>query len=233
MPELFTGLSREIIWIALVTGIIPTFIWLMFWLREDRFQPEPRGLLALTFFAGALSVFLILPLGSWVDVLGLIGTEKLFVFALFEEVIKFSVVYLIDFNSSYLDEPIDYAIYLITGALGFAMMENILFLLNPSLQNDISFVIQTGTLRFLGASILHAVLAALLGIILGFVFYKRKSIRLLFIVLGLIIVTILHTIFNYFIIKYVAIDGLVTLGILWVITLGIIALFERVRSVNH
>ncbi len=233
MPEIITGLTKEVIWVALISGIIPTIIWLMFWLREDRFQPEPKGLLALTFFAGVLSVFLILPFGKWVDVLGIVGTEKIFIFALFEELIKFSVVYLIDFNSSYLDEPIDYAIYLITGALGFAMMENILFLLNPSLQNDISFIIQTGTLRFLGASILHAVLAAILGIILGFVFYKKKSVRLLFVVMGLIIVTILHTIFNYFIIKYVAIDGLVTLGILWVITIGIIALFERVRNVNH
>lgn len=227
------GIEHNIIFIALFTGIIPTILWLFFWLREDRFQPEPKGLLFLTFIAGALSVFIVLPLESVVKASGIIGTERIFIFAAAEELVKFFVVFLIDFNSSYLDEPIDYAVYLITGALGFATMENVLFLLSPGLQTDISFIIETGTLRFLGASILHSILAATLGIILGFVFYKSRGTRTLFIVVGLGVVIILHTIFNYFIIKYVEINGLLTLGILWLVTLIIINLFERVRRVNH
>ena len=231
--EFLSHIDAHVIWVAILTGVIPTLLWLFFWLREDRFNPEPKGLLALTFCAGALSVFLVLPLEILVKHLGLDGTPQIFFYAGVEELAKFSVVYLIDFHSSYLDEPIDYAIYLITGSLGFAMMENVMFLLNPSIQSDISFIIETGTLRFLGASILHAVLAAILGIILGFVFYKRRITRLRFLIAGLAIVTILHTIFNYFIIKYVEINGLITLAILWVITIGIIALFEKVRNVRH
>ncbi len=226
-------ITTNILFIAILTGVIPTILWLFFWLREDRFQPEPWGLLALTFIAGSLSVFLVLPLESLVLGAGIIGTEKLLIFAAAEELIKFSVVLLIDFNSSYLDEPIDYAIYLITGALGFATVENVMFLLSPGLQTNISFIIETGTLRFLGATILHSILAATLGIVLGFAFYKKKFTRILHIFLGLGIVIILHTIFNYFIIKYVQINGFLTLGILWVVVLIIIALFERVRRVNH
>lgn len=226
-------ITTQVIWTILLTGVIPTLLWLFFWLREDRFQPEPRGLLVLTFIAGVISVFLILPLEQFVKTLGVEGTEKILIFAAAEELIKFGVVFMIDFNSSYLDEPIDYAIYLITGALGFATAENVLFLLEPSLQQDISFVIETGTLRFLGASILHSILAALLGLIIGFVFYKSRSTKLMFTVLGLGIVIILHTFFNYFIIKYIAINGFLTLGILWLVTLFIIAMFERVRRVNH
>ena len=226
-------LTTEVLWVVLLTGIIPTVLWLFFWLREDRFQPEPRGLLILTFIAGALAVFLVLPLEQFVKSLGVIGTEKIFIFAAAEEFVKFGVVFLIDFNSSYLDEPIDYAIYLITGALGFATAENVLFLVEPSLQNDISFIIETGTLRFLGASIYHSVLAAILGLTIGFVFYKKRSTKILFGALGLGIVIILHTLFNSFIIKYVEINGLLTLGILWLVTLFIIAMFERCRRVNH
>ena len=227
------GITTQILFTALLTGVIPTVIWLFFWLREDRFQPEPKGLLALTFVAGLLSVFIVLPLESFVKSTGAVGTEKIFLFAAIEELVKFSVVFLIDFNSSYLDEPIDYAIYLITGALGFATMENVLFLLSPGLQTDISFIIETGTLRFLGATVLHSILAATLGIILGFVFYKNKMTRFLYIILGLAITIILHTIFNYFIIKYINVNGFLTLGVLWLVTLIIIALFERVRRVNH
>ena len=227
------GITTNIIFVALVTGIIPTVLWLFFWLREDRFQPEPPGLLVLTFIVGVLSVFLVLPLEGVIKNMGFIGTEKILIFAAAEELIKFGVVFLIDFNSSYLDEPIDYAIYLITGALGFATMENIMFLLSSRAQTEISFIIETGTLRFLGATILHSILAATLGIIIGFVFYKNTMTRTMFIILGLGITTVLHTIFNYFIIKYVQINGFLTLGILWVVTLIIISLFERVRRVNH
>lgn len=227
------AITTQVIWTIFLSGVLPTLLWLFFWLREDRFQPEPRGLLILTFIAGALSVFVVLPLEQFAKAIGVSGTEKIIVFAAAEELVKFGAVFLIDFNSSYLDEPIDYAIYLITGALGFATAENVLFLLEPSLQQDISFVIETGTLRFLGASILHSVLAAILGIIIGFVFYKRRSTKILFGAIGLGVVIILHTFFNYFIIKYVEINGLLTLGILWVVTLFIIAMFERVRRVTH
>lgn len=231
--ERFIDIEPRVLWIALITGIIPTLMWLFFWLREDRFNPEPPGLLILTFLAGAVSVFLILPLAHVAEYFGIKDTQQLLFYAAAEETIKLLIVVIIDFSSTHLDEPIDYAIYLITGALGFAMMENVLFLTRPELQDNISFIIETGTLRFLGASILHAVLAAILGIILGFVFYKRRITRIRFMLAGLMIVTILHTIFNYFIIKYVEINSLVTLGILWVVTIIIIALFERVRAVNH
>lgn len=226
-------LTTKVIWTILFTGVIPTLLWLFFWLREDRFQPEPRGLLILTFMAGALSVFIVLPLEQLVKSFEIIGTERILIFAAAEELVKFGVVFLIDFNSSYLDEPIDYAIYLITGSLGFATAENVLFLLEPSLQQDISFIVETGTLRFLGASILHSILAAMLGLIIGFVFYKRRKTKFMFTVLGLGIVIILHTLFNYFIIKYVEINGFLTLGMLWLVTLFIIAMFERVRRINH
>lgn len=231
--EFLSTINMQVVWVVLITGIIPTLIWLFFWLREDRFNPEPPGLLILTFISGAAGVFLVLPFESVAEYFGIAGTSQILFFAGIEELIKLLVVLIIDFSSAHLDEPIDYAIYLITGALGFAMMENVLFLTRPELQDNLSFIIETGTLRFLGASVLHAVLAAILGIILGFVFYKRKITRFRFLIIGFIIVTILHTIFNYFIINYVEINSLVTLGILWIVTIIIIALFERVRAVNH
>lgn len=230
MAELLTS---QVIWTLILSGILPAILWLLFWLREDRFKPEPIGLLILTFIGGALAVFLVLPLESFVKNFNLGPNEHLLVFAAIEEIAKFSVVFLIDFSSPYLDEPIDYAVYLITGAIGFSAAENVLFLLEPTLQQDISFVIETGILRFVGATVLHTILAAVLGIIIGFVFYKSKRTKMLFWILGLGVVIILHTFFNYFIIKYVEINGLLTLAILWLVTLFIIAMFERVRRVRH
>ncbi|MCA9352786.1 PrsW family intramembrane metalloprotease [Patescibacteria group bacterium] len=226
-------ITTEVLWVIFLTGVLPTLLWLFFWLREDRFRPEPTGLLVLTFFAGVCATFLVLPLEQFIGGAGIIGTERVFLFAVAEEIVKFGVVFLVCFRSSYIDEPIDYAIYLITGALGFAAAENVMFLLAPSMQQNISFIIETGTLRFIGASILHAVLAALLGLTLGFVFYKKRRTKILFGMVALGMIIILHTLFNSFIIKYVEINGLLTLGILWLVTLFIIGLFERVRRINH
>ncbi len=216
-----------------IVGIFPTLIWLAFWLREDRYQPEPIGLLFLTFIAGAIAVFLVLPFESFATRNGISGVEKILIFAAAEEMIKFFIVFAIDFSSSYLDEPIDYAIYLITGSLGFAGAENVLFLLNKGVPTNISFIIETGILRFLGATVLHSILAAILGLSIGFVFYKSRANKIIFATIGLIIVIILHTLFNYFIIKYIQFNGFLTLGILWFITLIIIHLFERVRAITH
>jgi RsiW-degrading membrane proteinase PrsW (M82 family) len=226
-------INNNIFFVAIITGIVPTILWLLFWLREDRFQPEPVGLLVLTYIAGIFSVILILPLEGVLSSRVTDTTEKILIFAFIEEVVKFIIVFLVDFHSSYLDEPIDYAVYLITGSLGFATMENILFLINTNQQISVSFLIQTGTLRFLGATILHSILAAILGIILGFVFYKSKNTKRLFIFLGIGITTILHTFFNYFIIKHVDLNGFLIFGFLWAVTLIIISLFEKVRRINH
>ena len=59
---MFNGIDITIILFALLGGVIPTLLWLWFWLREDRAHPEPLGLLFLTFLAGAFTVPVVLPI---------------------------------------------------------------------------------------------------------------------------------------------------------------------------
>ena len=86
--DFLLNIELKVIWIAIITGVIPTLMWLFFWLREDRENPEPTGLLVLTFIAGALGVFVILPLDGVAEHLGIIGTERILFFAGAEEIIK-------------------------------------------------------------------------------------------------------------------------------------------------
>jgi len=48
--------------LSFVGGILPALIWLWFWLKEDKENPEPKGLLFLTFILGMIAVIIILPL---------------------------------------------------------------------------------------------------------------------------------------------------------------------------
>ena len=46
--------------IAIGIGIIPSLVWLWFYLREDRKHPEPLIVVVYAFFLGALGTFLVL-----------------------------------------------------------------------------------------------------------------------------------------------------------------------------
>ena len=135
----------KVLGLALLFGIIPALVWLWVWLKEDDGHPEPIGLLTLTFIIGMISVILVIPLQQLVS--NFIFDEKVLVvvWAALEEVMKYGVVALVALKSTKADDPVDFVIYMITGALGFAALENALFLLEPIYLKDATVSLITGT----------------------------------------------------------------------------------------
>jgi RsiW-degrading membrane proteinase PrsW (M82 family) len=163
--------------LAIVGGLIPAFLWLRFWLKEDKERPEPAGLLSLTFIGGMLSVILVLPLQKIIAGMPFDSNTLVWLWAGSEEILKFLVVLVIVFPSSYLDEPVDYPIYFIVAGLGFAALENALFLVHPVGLQDTTVSLLTGNLRFLGSTLLHAIASGFIGLIMGLSFYQHKVIK--------------------------------------------------------
>ena len=65
-------------------------------------------------------------------------------------------------------ESTDYTIYLVTGALGFSALENTFYLISPIIQNEpLQSIVVTGNLRFFGATVLHTISVAIVGVLLG------------------------------------------------------------------
>jgi len=79
----------QTITLAAIGGIIPAVLWLMFWLREDKKRPEPRGLIIATFLLGMVAVLVTLPLEFFTRSLIGEGLLLLLVWALIEEGLKF------------------------------------------------------------------------------------------------------------------------------------------------
>lgn len=227
MPDL----EIQTVGIALLGGIIPAIVWLWFWLKEDSNNPEPKGLLLLTFLGGMLSVFAVLPLQRVTE--GLIDNENtlLTVWAALEEIVKYLFVAIIALRTRHCDEPIDYAIYMITGALGFAALENTLFLLNPVALQDTVVSLLTGNLRFIGSMVLHVLASGVMGMIIGFAYYKNIKIRELAMLGGLLLAIGLHSAFNYFIIDNTN-NVFTVFSVLWILTMIFIALFEILRRLS-
>ena len=190
--------------VAFLCGTLPALLWLAFWLFEDRKNPEPKRYIFFTFLAGMSVVMLIvLPLEKFVEAQAtLVGYPRegllvLLLWALIEETFKFAAAYAAALHWRVFDEPLDAVVYMITAALGFAALENALFLASPLSQGQVVQTIITGDLRFVGATLLHTLSSATVGLALAYTFYMKPAIRRKAAVVGVILATALHTVFNF------------------------------------
>jgi len=213
---------------AFLGGLIPALFWLWFLLREDKERPEPYGLIAIAFISGMLIVPLVLPLQK-LALEFYHGDNLIFVWVIIEEVLKYGVALAVILWHQAVDEPIDIIIYMITIALGFAALENALFIFNPLAAGDFLNSILTGHFRFLGASLLHVLSSGTVGAFLALAYYKRNTVKLAWGTFGLFVAIVLHALFNFFIMDA---NGETILGIFLFVWMGIIVLFlifEKVK----
>ena len=164
----------KIITLAVLVGIIPSLFWLWFWLKEDKEDPEPSGLIAFCFIFGMVLVFIAIPIEQFIQNITSINKLQIIGWASVEEILKLLVVIVILAKTKYIHKPIDWPIFLITVALGFAAFENVLFLIKPLSLDQATVGLMTGQLRFLGSTLLHTVSSGMIGIALGLSFYLGK-----------------------------------------------------------
>jgi RsiW-degrading membrane proteinase PrsW (M82 family) len=218
--------------LALLGGIAPALIWLWFWLRENREKPEPKGLLLACFLLGMAAVIFVLPVEKLIQSAISSQVWQVIFWAGVEEIIKYLVVVVILYNTRYVKEPIDWPIYLITSALGFAAMENTFFLIKPLSLDHSTVGLLTSQLRFLGSTLLHAVSSGLIGVALGLSFYIRQMDKKFYLVIGLATAIALHSSFNFFIMDKGGSNFLSVFGFLWVVTIINMLLLEKLRRMS-
>jgi RsiW-degrading membrane proteinase PrsW (M82 family) len=227
------SVSITTIMFAVLGGALPTFLWLWFWLSRDD-QAEPGFVLTLAFIAGALSVLALFPLRKFADGLMLNPNETIILYAALEEISKFVVVALITFGSASLIEATDYTIYLVTGALGFSALENTFYLISPLIEKQsLQSIIITGNLRFFGATVLHTVTVAIVGVFLGLAFKSSFFWKFLHVIMGLAIGISLHSGFNYFIMKNTKQGTLIAIAGIWFVAVIVILIFDRLRAFHE
>jgi len=217
---------------AFLGGIVPSLLWLWFWLKEERSEKEPKKIITAVFILGMISVIFVIPLQKFIQANVLNANTELILWAGVEEIIKYLVVVIILWNTRFIDRPIDWPIYLITSALGFAALENTMFLLKPFSLGETTVGLLTGSLRFLGSTLLHSIASAVIGIALGLSFYMDSFLKKIYLIIGITLATTLHTVFNFFIINNKGSDFISVFAFLWVVTIIIMLLFEKMRRMS-
>ncbi|MDP2735939.1 MAG: PrsW family glutamic-type intramembrane protease, partial [bacterium] len=155
--------------ILMLLGVVPSGIWLLYFLRKD-VHPEPNRMILLVFAAGMGSALValaieraVLPVFSMLSS-PLSAFASLFIgVALVEELVKYGAVRFTVLNRRVVDEPIDIPLYFIVAGLGFAALENVLVLVGVGVPWNTPVIAGLSALRFLGAVFLHALVSGMLG----------------------------------------------------------------------
>ena len=243
-------MSTTTLFFALLGGILPALLWLWFWLREDRLHPEPRGLLIFSFIAGMIAVVPAMYAEQWVceQVMvsslsecptGLITAKDVWFviigWAVIEEVLKYGASYYAALRRRENDEPIDALIYLITAALGFAALENTLFLSGAIKTGGIFEGVNIGVLRFVGASLLHVVTSGFIGFCIALAFYKARMAKRLYRFFGILGAIALHTLFNFYILESAgdAQMSFTVFAFVWLTIILLLVGFEKVKQLKE
>ena len=218
--------------LSFALAVIPTLFLVRYYYRQDRARPEPKGLVVKVFLFGVLSALVAIPLELLVGQLqrafdpGSIGYAlfKAFVVAgLIEEYLKLSVVRLTAYRAQAFDEVMDGVVYTVVAGLGFACLENVLYVLGGS--------VATALVRAFTAVPLHAVASGLMGYSLGRARFAASPAEAnALIARGLLTAVGFHGLYDFLLFVAPQWGGWTALLVLPLIVVGFLLLRGRIRA---
>ncbi len=180
-------------------SLLPCLLWLWYFYTRSIYKRDPLPLILWTFALGGVATLIALPLNLIGQslVMAVAGQSQFahllvifLVVAPVEELCKLLAVYVYAWRHQEFDEPLDGVIYSAAAALGFAAVENLIYLS----RNDASLVLLRGPLSNPG----HALFSALWGLSLSRVRSApniwQQRLRLL--AVGWLLATVLHAVFD-------------------------------------
>ena len=227
-----TDIPQEFIIYAIVGSLLPTIFWLWFWSRRDRFCPEPKMHLFAAFVFGALAALFTLPAQSLVaSVFGAATVTAMVLFVSVEEYIKYVCCWYSTINKNpYYNERIDPIIYLATTALGFSMLENVLYFLRYLNDFNLDIAAIEGGKRIIGATVLHMVTSSIIGLFIALVFYRTRRVRMLATGVGVIVAIAVHVGFNHLVTHTDQNMTLIAFAAAWFLFVLVLVSIELLRS---
>ncbi len=185
--------------VSVILAVVPALLWLAFFYRQDRLEPEPRGYVLGVFVLGALVAGAVgLPIlngvfrtSTWlghstaVNILGSILTVGFTTEFLKYATVRYSVYALPEF-----DERVDGIIYGTAAGLGFATALNIQYVLQSG-----GVDLRAGIIRVVITALAQASLGGITGYFLGHAKFEHEPIWWL--PAGVSLAAVLNGLFTY------------------------------------
>jgi RsiW-degrading membrane proteinase PrsW (M82 family) len=210
----------ETLSLLLLLAIGPALFWLWYFYHRDKYEPEPLAWIVMIYLLG---MAVTIPVALIEGVSSLVLSEfvvAIMVAPVVEECAKFLVVRRTVYETPEFDEPMDGIVYAAAVGLGFATLENIIYVFS-ALDTSFAFAVQTGIVRAFLSVPGHVLFSTMWGDALGrakFLPFNRRS---GVIAGGLILAIISHALFNLLLYDAVgfAILVLILMPILWITVL--------------
>ena len=182
----------------LLLAIAPIFIIILYVYFKDKYDKEPKGLLLASFLLGAIvsviitiiiyfGLDIILPLKNHFSVPQQF-VKAFLVVALTEEFSKYIIIRFFAQPKKAFDEPFDGIMYAVMVSMGFAVTENVMYVLEGGYT--------TGILRAFTAVPAHATFGILMGYFMGKAKFSKNRIQLN--LLGLLLAVTFHGFYDFF-----------------------------------
>lgn len=228
----------------IIFGVLPSVTWLAYYLSKD-LHPEPKKTILRMFLWGVLVTIPVFFTQMGLTILlnecnfSPLTTSLLYwflVIAFTEEFFRYLVVRFKVQNTQDVDEPLDIMLYMVIVALGFAALENVLYIFNPatglSFQELIQRTMFVSLVRFVGATFLHTLCSGVIGYFMAMGFYHSKK-AFYYIFLGVTFAVLLHGAYDLSIMNAESYDALIVPGII-LVTLGFLTFlgFEQLKRMK-
>ena len=191
-----------------ILAFAPGLFWLWYFYHRDRYEPEPVPLVLKIFFLGMLVT---IPVAFIEGAFAIFVAEivlAVFIAPIVEESSKYLVVRKFVYDRIEFNDPMDGIVYATAAALGFASLENIVYVFS-SLQTSVTLAIGTGVIRALLSVPGHALFSSMWGYSLGQAKFRPENERRGIIVRGLILAMIFHGLFNFLLADYIGVAILI------------------------
>lgn len=182
--------------IILILAIIPVIALLIYIYKKDKYEKEPLGMLAKAFFLGILSI----PLALYADRVfaAMLPGNTVFFQAFFqagipEELAKWGLFMLVIWRNKNFDEFFDGIVYACFIGLGFACVENILYVFDAE---TFSSAVHTIVMRALLSVPGHFLFAVIMGFYLGLAKFRPEK-RSKYLTLSIVFPILAHGLFDY------------------------------------
>jgi protease PrsW len=178
--------------VVLSAGIAPGLALLSYFYLRDEYDAEPFALVFKTFIYGVLITFPIMFLQYVLKVEGIVTSDWLNAYVssgLLEEFFKWFILMVAIFQHYHFNDPYDGIIYGASVSLGFATVENILFLL----ANGVEYAFG----RALMPVSSHALFGVMMGYYLGKAKFSIRDQRHKWLLISILVPLTLHGTYNY------------------------------------
>lgn len=182
----------------LLISLAPVFIIAWYIYYRDKWEKEPIGLLIVSLLLGALAVLPIIFVETYLTENPLFVTNSVYSAAAYdgfivagitEELFKFLVFLFFIWGNKNFNEKFDGIVYAVFISLGFASVENLMYVFN--------YGIQTGYIRAITAVPLHAIVAVVMGYHLALAKFGKKITRPFHFLLALLLPIIFHGFYDW------------------------------------